>query len=241
MNQTLNHRLLNPADVPSDAWELLSPHISEARRNKMLKVASHRSRYLRLVLQDVQDPHNIAACLRSAEAFGLTHVDIINLKSSRLRTSSVSKGSRDWLKVTVFDNITDCVKELRAQSLRLLAGMPPEFADQTGIKVEKLEDVSTDSGIALLFGNEQNGISQEWFQHVDEFFTIPMYGFVESLNISVSAAVSMHELSLRMKRSLKDQYFLTAEEQNSLLGEWICLKQRSWKGLYQQAKKVQKT
>ena len=93
----------------------------------------------------------------------------------------------------------------------------------------RLDDLPVQDKIAVVFGNEHDGIAKEWLEHVDFPFTIPMVGHVESLNISVSAAVTLHSLTMRARNILPESQYLISEiEQKKILNEWVCNQFRSW-------------
>lgn len=207
-------------DYPADAWELLSREMTESRRHRLLRAAQNRTARIRLVIQDIHHPHNVSACLRSAEAFGLARVDVVCLKEA-FRPSTVAKGVADWLRISKHESIGDCVRVLRADGFVIAAGYPDA-------KVS-LFDLPVDRPIAVVFGNEHAGVAAEWREHVDIPFTIPMVGLVESLNISVSAAVTLNQLTHKARRELGDEdYLLSGAEQNKLLSSWACQQLRGW-------------
>ena len=203
--------------LSGDVWPLLSTDITDQRRKRMEAVAARRTNHVRLVIQDIHDPHNIAACMRSAEAFGILNVDVINLYQ-KFKPSSVSRGSAGWLRVRQWSEIAKCVEALREEGYLIAAGMPSQ--DSTS-----LHQMPVSQKVAVLFGNEHRGVAPEWMDHVDIKFTIPMVGMVESLNISVSAALTLSEVSRRAREEVGDlAYYLKPSQQNELLGEWIAAK-----------------
>ncbi|NDE15053.1 TrmH family RNA methyltransferase [bacterium] len=211
---------VDPAQYPADAWELLSPSMTEARRERLLRAANNRTGQIRLVVQDIHHPHNVSACLRSAEAFGVADVDVVCLKE-KFRPSTVAKGVADWLRIHKFDSIDACVAHLRAKGYVLAAGYPDA-------KVSMF-DLPVDRPVAVVFGNEHEGVAREWRDHIDIPFTIPMVGLVESLNISVSAAVTLNQLTRKARQELGDgRYLLPEAERNALLSAWACRQLRSW-------------
>jgi len=167
---------------------------------------------LLLVIIDTHDPHNVAACMRSAEAFGIQNIDVVTLKQSS-RPSPVSRGVDGWLDRKAHTSVDDCVKELRAKGFALAAGYPRQDA-------VPLSKVPVDKPLAVIFGNEKDGVHSSWLSHLDYAFTIPMFGFVESLNISVSCAISLHDLSQRGRE--RADFYLSSAEQSKLLNQWIC-------------------
>lgn len=206
------------SQFPADAWEFLHPHLSEERQQRMKTVAAHRTEHLRLVMQDVHDPHNVSACMRSAEAFGILHCDVVNIKHSFKKPSTAARGAAGWLNIKKWKSIAECVRELHTAGYKIAAGYPAQEA-------VSLHAVPVQEKIAVIFGNEHDGVSGEWIPHIDYKFTIPMVGMVESLNISVSAAVTMFELRRRCLETLGErEFYIQTQRQHQLLNEWICRK-----------------
>lgn len=195
------------------AWEENANRLTSQRRTKIEKVISNRTAQIRLVIQDVHNPHNISACLRSAEAFGVQHVDIVHLDKP-FKTSSVAKGVSGWLSISHHTSVEDCVKALKKDGYKLVAGMPSPDSSALG-------DLSVESPLAVIFGNEHEGVHDSWKPHIDHYFTIPMFGMVESLNISVSAAITVQRLTERARQQLGENYFLSSSEQTAILNHWI--------------------
>ena len=166
------------------------------------------------MVQDVHNPHNISACIRSADAFGIQCVDVVNLHQ-KFQTSSVCKGVDGWLNIQNFSSIKENVDFLRSRNFKFAAGMPPSD------KTIDLEAIPLEEPLAIVFGNEHDGVHDAWREHIDYEFTIPMVGMVESLNISVSAAICMQRLSYKAKHEFPDRYFLNEERQRELRNQWI--------------------
>ena len=209
---------------PSAIWHTLKGRLTEVRRQRLESAASGRTNYLRLVVQDVHQPHNISACLRSAEAFGIGNIDIVTLGRPS-KVSSVARGVGDWLTINRYETVQSCAENLRTKGFKIAAGLPRAEATT-------LAQVPVDEPLAVVFGNEHAGIDSSWHELIDYPFTIPMSGLVESLNISVSAAISLYNLTERCKATVGSSYFLTKIEQERLLGQWLKIKVPSWRGEY---------
>jgi tRNA (guanosine-2'-O-)-methyltransferase len=207
--------------IPADLWKVVSPQLTDARRARMLACASQRTARVRLVLQDVNNAHNVSACMRSADAFGVLNVDVVTL-GQKFQTTTTAKGVGNWLRVRRHVNIEGCVEALRKDGVHIACAMPDP-------QQKSLSELPRDKPLAVLFGNEHAGVSPEWRAHVDSFFTIPMVGMVESLNISVSAAITLYELT-------KVRDCLGAGEQVELLNEWLAEQLPNWRLLYDRLK-----
>lgn len=207
---------------PSDAWKLLSPQLTDKRRQRMLETVAQRTRHVRLVVQDIHQPHNVSACIRSAEGFGVQNIDVVTLKT-KFDTSTVARGVDSWVDIKRHQTVESCVKNLHDQGYIVAAAFP--YGDAV-----KLDELPVDKPIALAFGNEHEGLDQAWRDLSDVRFTIPMCGIVESLNISVCAAVSMYGVTQRARASLSpDKYFISESEREELLNRWICRQITTWK------------
>jgi tRNA (guanosine-2'-O-)-methyltransferase len=181
---------------------------------KFRKIAALRSDFLHLVLADVNQPHNISACLRSAEAFGVQNVHVLT-KGKRFKISGVARGSAKWLDIQRYDSFEKLAQTLKDKNLLLAAAMPSKNSMY-------LEAVPIDRPLAIVFGNEQKGLDPQWQSIIDIEYTIPMYGFVSSFNISVAAAISLFHLNSRMRAKLKpDQYLLKPSMQQKLINGWV--------------------
>jgi len=197
---------------PKDAWELLNPRFTDKRRQRMLEVVSQRTNHIRLVVQDIHNPHNVSACLRSAEACGIQNTDVVTLKE-KFRPSTVAKGVTGWLSIQRYFEIKACVADLRSQGYKIVAGIPKQDA-------VPLYDLPVDQPLAVIFGNEHAGIDKAWLEEIDHCFTIPMVGMVESLNISVSAAITLNHLTRTAHQELGDSYYIKQAQQQDLLNKW---------------------
>jgi len=187
-----------------------------------------------MVLQDVHTPHNISACLRSAEAFGVSHCDVVQLRTSRFSPSSVARGGELWLQMGKFLSVDACAQALHAEGYKIAVAVPVQDA-------VPLYELPVEAPIAVIFGNEHAGADPAWLPHVDYRFTIPMQGMVESLNISVSAGIVLSALTHRMQCKLPPEtYFISPEAQQDLLNQWVTRQVPTWALEYERYNQVKK-
>lgn len=205
---------------PTDAWRLLSPLLTSERRARLEHVAKNRTSHIRLVVQDVHDPHNVSACMRSADAFGVQNVDVVTLREP-FRASTVARGVAAWLTVSKFQDVAECAAALKRQGYWLCTALPSASATP-------LMELPVKKPIAVIFGNEHHGVDSNWQGHIDQAFTIPMSGMVESLNISVSAAITLQFLTQKARAELGPSFLMAEAERLSLLNAWACQQFRSW-------------
>ncbi len=183
----------------------------------MQEVAAKRTRHIKLVIQDVHQPHNVSACLRSADAFGVQEVDVVTL-GNRFKPTTPAKGVMGWLDIEKKLSVEDTVSDLKSRGYKIAAGFPAQDSQF------KLEDLPIAEPVAIIFGNEHDGVDADFTPHIDYKFTIPMVGMVESLNISVSAALTLRELSHRAAKTIpKEKYLLSSSAQLDLLNDMLLL------------------
>ena len=195
----------------------LSQFISETRRAKFDTVLNYRTRHITVVLEDLYQPHNASAVLRSCDIFGIQDIHIIENKNAYTVNKDIALGAPKWLNLNKYrkeeNNSLDCIKKLKEQGYRIVATTPHE-------KDCNLEDLSVDKPLALFFGTELTGISDTVREYADEYVKIPMYGFTESFNISVCAALCLHSLKEKLHRSEID-WHLNDIEKEELLLRWL--------------------
>lgn len=186
------------------------------RTEKLLNVLNKRQHNLTVVMENVQDPHNIYAVMRTCDAVGIQDIYIINTKIPRHKKfGSKSSSSADkWLTPHHFDDVNTCFSELRKKYNKI-------FATHLATNAISLYDIDFTESIALVFGNEHSGLSEEAINLADGNFIIPQMGIIQSLNISVACAVSIYE-AFRQKNAaghyLKSS--MPLEQRNMLLQQW---------------------
>lgn len=172
-----------------DPVELLLPR----RKARVDEVVARRVRGLTLVLEQIHDPHNLAAILRTAEGLGLQDVHAVEAPSGFRPSAAVTQGADKWLDLHKHRDPESCASALRAQGFRLLgARLEGEVLD--------LEDLPFAERLALVFGNEHAGLSEGFSRQCDGFFKIPMSGFAQSFNVSVSVAIALSTAVLARRR-----------------------------------------
>jgi len=195
----------------------LKEFISENREQLFQNKIKERAEYITIVLEDLYQKHNSSAVLRSCDCFGIQNVHIIENKNTFQTSKEVDMGSSKWLSINQHnsnqDNTTNTIIKLKEQGYRIIATTPHS-------NDVALEDFDLTKGkTALLFGTELTGLSDKAMNLADEFLKIPMYGFTESLNISVSAAIILHFLSLKLRNS-NINWKLNNIRKQEVLFEW---------------------
>lgn len=198
--------------------DFLSSFITDNRYSQLREVLKNRTRYITVVLEDIYQSQNASAVLRTCDCFGIQDVHIIENKNEYKINPDVALGASKWLSMNYYNktenNTLDAINKLKADGYRIVATTPHT-------NDVNLEDFSLSDGkTALVFGTELTGISDIVYENADEFMKIPMYGFTESFNISVSAAVILHHLTYKLRNSDID-WQLEENESDELLLNWI--------------------
>ncbi|MEM7137232.1 MAG: RNA methyltransferase [Myxococcota bacterium] len=178
-----------PLEFPAErVIAALSPVVTEARRRRIEAVVDRRTDQVVIVLDSITDPHNASAVMRSADAFGVQRIFVIEGSHGFVASGGVAKGTHRWLDVVRHKSAIDCVHRLREEDYEIHVAAMAGDRDPDGLS-------GVDAKLALVFGNEHRGVSEEMSTLADGTFAIPMVGFVESLNVSVAAAITMQSLS----------------------------------------------
>jgi len=198
--------------------EFLSGHITPERQALFEKVLKNRTRHLTVVLENIYQPQNASAVLRSCDCFGIQDVHIIENSNNFKVSENVSLGASKWLTLNKYNsaenNTLECINNLKKQGYRIIATTPHN-------NDVNLEEFNISRGkAAIIFGTELTGITDTVIDNADEFMTIPMYGFTESFNISVSAAIVLHHLVHKLRNS-GIKWELPEDEKTQIMLEWI--------------------
>ncbi|MCW9707416.1 TrmH family RNA methyltransferase [Fodinibius salsisoli] len=196
----------------------LQQFITENRWQRINNVLDKRTRYLSVVLEDLYQPHNASAVLRSCDCFGVQDVHIIENENKFNPSKGVTIGSDQWLTLSKYrkkdrDNTKYCYQKLKEQGYKLIATTP-----HTGDM--DIDEVPLDQKTALVFGSELTGLSEQAIAMADGYAKIPMVGFSESFNISVSAALCLYELSGRLRKGAA-HWELSPREKLDLQHKWL--------------------
>ncbi|NOU59113.1 TrmH family RNA methyltransferase [Marinifilum caeruleilacunae] len=198
--------------------QFLEDFTTENRINLIDKNIADRTRYITVVLENIFQPQNASAVIRSCDCFGIQDLHVIENTNEYTLNPDVVMGASKWVDLHRYneteDNTLDTIKSLKEKGYRIVATTPhtndvllPDF------------DLSKGKA-AFFFGTELTGLSDVVMEHADEFVKIPMYGFTESFNISVSAALVLNHLATDIRRT-KVNWQLTEQEKMELKLEWL--------------------
>lgn len=194
----------------------LSQHITSNRWDIMQKAIHERTRHITLVLEDIYQSHNAAAVLRSCDGFGIQDVHIIEKRNKlSLNKTTVAKGADKWLNFHYYNdpsqnNTQTCIKHLKSQGYAIAA-------TTLGKNSIALEEIPLNQPLAIMIGTEKNGLSQDACSQADFFLEIPMYGFIQSYNLSVCAAIVLYTLITKLRNSQINWQLSENEKRDTLL------------------------
>ncbi|MHC1705242.1 MAG: TrmH family RNA methyltransferase [Tenuifilaceae bacterium] len=222
----MNSKLFNSdPKLRKEFINFLSECIFERRLSQIQKVLENRTRYITVVLEDIYQSQNASAVLRTCDCLGIQDIHIIENKNKFNINPQVVMGASKWLTIKRHkeekDNTINAINSLKAEGYRIVATTPHT-------NVVNLEDFDLSKGkFALFFGTENTGLTEDVLNKADEFVKIPMVGFTESFNISVSAAISLYFLTNKL-RSSDLEYHLQEDESELLLLSWLKASTRNW-------------
>ncbi len=200
--------------------------MTPVREQKIAAVLIKRQLDLTVVLENVNDPHNISAVLRSCDATGVHQIFALNEKVAKPKRfgRKTSSGSRNWVEVNYFMNREKCMAAVKSSYRKIYA----LSSDHPG---KMLHEADLTGSVALMFGNEKDGLTKEIMQHADETLMIPMAGMVNSLNISVACAVTLYEaFRQRNAKGMYNRVELMSEQLN-IYKNWVLRELRKTRGL----------
>jgi tRNA (guanosine-2'-O-)-methyltransferase len=185
------------------------------RESKFRRVISNRQPLLTVVMENIHDPHNISAILRTCDAVGVLDVYVINNSAPKPKFGRRSSASaRKWVNARFFTSVEACYAELREKNFKI-------WATHLSTDAVSLYDLPLSEPAALVFGNEHAGVSDEACAGADGNFIIPMMGMIQSLNVSVACAVTLYEaLRQRQNAGMYGGTELTQAQQQELFGLW---------------------
>jgi tRNA (guanosine-2'-O-)-methyltransferase len=191
--------------------------LTDKRKSLFKNVLEERTRHFTVVLEDIFQPHNASAVVRTCDIFGVQDVHAIENKYNNKVSRHVAKGSQKWLNQYRYrkdgDNSKTCLDALKSKGYQIVATTPHNDSCL-------LQDFDISKKTAFVFGVEATGVSDYVKEHADGFLKIPMVGFTESLNISVAAAIILQEVTTKLRSTTID-WQLSQEEKEILYFDWV--------------------
>ena len=192
--------------------QYLESFLTENRKQRFQDVLSNRTKHFTVAIEDVYHLHNTSAVMRSCDVFGIQEINIIEEVNRKRIDREIALGAQKWVDVNRFHSVGDCITNMKGQGYQIVATSPHEN-DCT------LNDFDISKRSCIFFGKEVDGLSEEVLESADCFLKIPMVGFTESLNVSVSAAIIMQHLTSKLRQSDMD-WQLSKDDQLDKRLDW---------------------
>lgn len=180
--------------IDKDYLAYLETILTDNRKQRFLDVLSKRTNHFTIAMEDIFQLHNTSAVMRSCEVFGIQELNVVEERYTKSIDKEIAMGAQKWVDVNRFESISNCISNLKNKGYQIIATTPHENDCL-------LDDFEISKPSAFFFGTERDGLSEEVMQNADGFLKIPMAGFTESLNISVSAAIIIQNLMSRLHKS----------------------------------------
>lgn len=197
--------------------QYLDSYLTDARKARFEEVIHNRTRHFAVAVEDIFQEHNAGAVMRTCDCFGIQELYVIENENNYRASKAISKGAQKWVDVKGFrhyeNNTQTCIDHLRAKGYRIVATTP-----HTNDCPPAEYDISQKS--VFFFGTEGDGLSPTVLEQADDFIQIPMVGFTESFNISVSAAIILYDLTERLRKSEDIPWQLSENEKLKLRIDW---------------------
>ena len=191
----------------------LETYLTEHRRLRFDNVLQQRTKHFTVATEDVYQLHNTSAVIRSCDVFGIQEVNIRQERNSKRIDREIAMGAQKWVDLNRFHSVKECIKDLKQKGYQIVATTPHENDCL-------LHEFDVSKKACFFFGRETEGLSQEVLDEADCYLKIPMSGFTESLNISVSAAIILQHVTTKRKQT-DIKWQLSKEEQLDLRLQWI--------------------
>ena len=193
--------------------EHLETYLTENRKTRFDSVLSQRTKHFTVATEDVYQLHNTSAVIRSCDVFGIQEVNIVEERNSKHIDKEIAMGSQKWVDLNRYNTVSDCILDLKEKSYQIVATTP--HTDDY-----ELHEFDITKKSCFFFGRETEGLSQEVMDAADCYLKIPMVGFTESLNISVSAAIILQHVTTKLRQTTIN-WQLTEEEMLEKRLDWI--------------------
>ena len=203
--------------IDEELLQYLEGYVTDNRKQTFKEVLANRTKHFTVVLENVFQPHNASAVVRSCDIFGIQDVYTVENSYVNKVSRKIAKGSQKWLDFHRFksqnNNTQECFEDLKNKGYQIIATTPHNDSCY-------LSDFDITKKSAFVFGVEREGVSEFMMENADGYLKIPMVGFTESLNISVAAAIILQDVTTRLRKS-DVNWQLTKEEQLTIYSEWI--------------------
>ncbi|MEC3908396.1 RNA methyltransferase [Tamlana sp. 2201CG12-4] len=192
--------------------EHLETYLTEQRKNKFAKVLSQRTKHFTVATEDVYQLHNTSAVIRSCDVFGIQEINIVEEQNTKRIDREIAMGAQKWVDLNRYHTVKGCITDLKQKGYQIVATTPHTNDCE-------LHDFDVTKKSCFFFGRETEGLSEEVLNSADSFLKIPMCGFTESLNISVSAAIILQHVTTKLKQT-NVLWQLSEKEVNAKRLDW---------------------
>ena len=190
--------------IDTSLLEYLEGYLTPRRKERFSKVLEQRTKHFTVATEDVYQLHNTSAVIRSCDVFGIQEVNIVEEVNTKRIDREIAMGAQKWVDLNRYHSVKEAISDLRSKGYQIVATTPHR-------NDVHLKDFDVTKRSCFFFGRETEGLSQEVIDSADSFLKIPMVGFTESLNISVSAAIILQDVTSRLKQT-NINWQLTTEE-----------------------------
>lgn len=180
--------------IDTKLLEHLETFLTDSRKEKFEKVLAQRTKHFTVATEDVYQLHNTSAVIRSCDVFGIQEVNIVEERNSKRIDREIAMGAQKWVDLNRFHTVKDCIANLKANGYQIVATTPHTNDCE-------LHEFDVTKKSCFFFGRETEGLSDDVLNAADCYLKIPMVGFTESLNISVSAAIILQHVTTKLRQS----------------------------------------
>lgn len=212
------------AHGPEAICTALEPMLTPERIARIDSVLAARLTSVVTIVEDTYDPHNAAATIRTTEALGLQELHVVEPVEERFHAAKgITRGALDWVDMHRWRNSADCIAQLRGRGFRVFATTPGA--------AYTIEDVDVSSPLAIAFGNEHDGLADATIAACDGTLGVPMFGFTESFNLSVTVGIAMSRIAARRRSLIGALGDLPEDRRRELRARWFARKVRGVDGV----------
>lgn len=196
-----------------ELYKYLQTYLTDRRKSLFQKILAQRTRHVTVATEDVYQLHNTSAVMRTCDVFGIQDLHVVEERLGKRVDKEIAMGAQKWVSLKRYHAISDCIENLKNSGYQIIATTPHDNSTL-------LHEFDVSKKSAFFFGKESDGLSDTVMQAADGFLKIPMYGFTESLNISVSVAIILQSVVSKMKQS-KMNWQLSEAEKLEIEMEWM--------------------
>ncbi|GAA4833716.1 RNA methyltransferase [Algivirga pacifica] len=212
-DKVIDPQLVEQVLQDDELYQYLRTFVTPNKKALFEEVLSHRTRHLTVLLEDLYLPQNASAVLRSADCFGVQDVHIVEINHKYKINPKVVRGASKWIDRHHYTDTSTAIQSLKDKGYKVAATTPHTDME--------LDDLPLDNKVALMFGQERNGLTDTALEEADYRIKIPMYGFTESFNISVSAAICFNHIITKLRHRPDIDWKMSEEERKELETIWV--------------------